>query len=82
MRIAPAATAAIIALAALTAPVLAKNSENLKGEDKSSDTSCSAYQQAADGSWIQLPCRETGERNSQSQTRHRHPAEAGDDQRH
>ncbi|TPQ34179.1 hypothetical protein C2U70_17615 [Bradyrhizobium guangdongense] len=76
------ATAAIIALAALTAPALAKNSETLKGEDKSSDTSCSAYQQAADGSWIQLPCRETGERNTPSQTQHRHPAQAGDQQQH
>jgi hypothetical protein len=82
MRIVAAATAAIIALAAFTAPALAKSSGSQKGEDKSSDPSCSAYQQAADGSWIQAPCHETGERNSQSQTRHRHPAEADDDQRH
>ena len=80
MRIAPAATAVVMLLAAFTAPALAKSSGTLKSEDKSSDTSCSAYQQAADGSWIQVPCHETGERNNQSQTQHRHPAQAGDDQ--
>ncbi|MBR0715964.1 hypothetical protein [Bradyrhizobium liaoningense] len=80
MRIASTATAAFMALAALTTPVLAKNSEIQKGEDKS--TACSAYQQADDGSWIQLPCKETGERNSQTQTPHRPPAQAGDQQQH
>ncbi|MBR0828121.1 hypothetical protein JQ596_21530 [Bradyrhizobium manausense] len=78
MRIASAATAAIMALAALTAPVLAKNSETQKAEDKSAASSCSAYQQADDGSWIQLPCKETGERNNQTQTQHRSPTQAGD----
>lgn len=45
----------------LTAPVLAKNSNAQKGEDKStSSSSCSAYQQAPDGSWEPLPCKENG----------------------
>jgi hypothetical protein len=55
----------------LTAPALAKNSNIQKDEDKStSSSSCSAYQQAPDGSWQQLPCKETGER-SQPQTQHK-----------
>ena len=63
----------------LTAPVLAKNSDAQKSEDKStSSSSCSAYQQAPDGSWEQLPCKETGER-AQPQTQHK-PATQGTDQ--
>ncbi|QQN61239.1 hypothetical protein JIR23_16300 [Bradyrhizobium diazoefficiens] len=61
---------ALVASAALAAPVLAKNSDAQKGEDKATSSSCSAYQQAADGSWEQLPCKETGER-AQPQTRHK-----------
>ena len=72
MRTAPAAFA-LMALAALTAPALAKNSNAQKGEDKSVPSSCSAYQEAEDGSWTQLPCKETGERD-QTQTQHRTPA--------
>ena len=52
------------------APVLAKNADTQKGEDKATSSSCSAYQQAPDGSWEQLPCKETGERG-QPQTQHR-----------
>jgi hypothetical protein len=40
-------------------------------------STCSAYQQAAGGSWMQLPCKEDGER-SQTQTQHR-PAARGTD---
>ena len=61
---------ALVASAALAAPVLAKNADTQKGEDKAASSSCSAYQQAADGSWEQLPCKETGER-AQPQTQHR-----------
>lgn len=61
---------ALVASAALAAPVLAKNSDAQKGEDKATSSSCSAYQQAADGSWEQLPCKETGER-AQPQTQHK-----------
>ncbi|PDT89148.1 hypothetical protein CO669_16395 [Bradyrhizobium sp. Y36] len=64
-------TAAFAAGAALATPALAKNSGAQKGEDKSaSSSSCSAYQQAPDGSWEQLPCKETGER-AQPQTQHK-----------
>ena len=62
----------------LTAPVLAKNSDAQKSEDKStSSSSCSAYQQAPDGSWEPLPCKETSER-SQPQTQHKSGTQGGD----
>ena len=64
--------------AALAAPALARNSDAPKGEEKPASSSCSAYQQAPDGSWEQLPCKETGER-AQPQTQHR-PATQGADQ--
>lgn len=71
MRIAPLVFAgALAASAMLAAPAVAKNSEAQKSEDKATSSSCSAYQQAADGSWEQLPCKEAGER-AQSQTQHR-----------
>lgn len=60
---------ALAASAALTASAVAKNSDAQKGEDKAASSSCSAYQQTADGSWEQLPCKETGER-AQPQTQH------------
>ncbi|RXT41845.1 hypothetical protein [Bradyrhizobium betae] len=54
---------AFAAAMALTAPALAKNSDAQRSEDKSTSlSSCSAYQQAPDGSWEPLPCKETGER--------------------
>ena len=69
---------ALAASAVLTAPAQARNSDTQKGEDKStSSTSCSAYQQAADGSWEQLPCKETGER-SQPQTQHKSGLQGAD----
>ena len=64
--------------AVLTAPAFAKNTDAQKGEDKStSSSSCSAYQQAPDGSWEQLSCKETNERG-QPQTQHRAPAQGAD----
>jgi hypothetical protein len=68
----------LVAGAALAAPALAKNSDTQKGEDKTNSSSCSAYQQAEDGSWEQLPCKETGER-AQPQTQHK-PLTQGADQ--
>lgn len=70
---------ALVASAALAAPVLAKNSDAQKGEDKATSSSCSAYQQAADGSWEQLPCKETGER-AQAQTQHKRRVTQGTEQ--
>ncbi len=77
MRIAPLVFAAALAASAVLAPpALAKDPGAQKAEDKSASSSpCSAYQQAPDGSWEQLPCRETGER-AQPQTQHKSGARA------
>lgn len=79
MRIAHLVLAAALATsAALTGPALARNADAQKGEDKSAtQSSCSAYQQAPDGSWEPLPCKETGER-SQPQTQHKSGAQSAD----
>ena len=78
MRIAHLVCAgALTASTMLAAPAFAKNSDAQKGEDKSTTSSCSAYQQAPDGSWEQLPCKETGERQ-QPQTQHRTPTQGTD----
>lgn len=78
MRIAHLVFAGVLAAGMLlTIPAVARNSDARKGEDKSTSSSCSAYQQAPDGSWEQLPCKETGERG-QTQTQHRTPAQASD----
>jgi hypothetical protein len=78
MRIAHAVFAGALAAGTMLAlPALAKNSDAQKGEDKSTASSCSAYQQAPDGSWEQLPCKETGE-HEQPQTQHRTPAQGTD----
>jgi hypothetical protein len=56
------ALAIAAAFVVLAAPVLAKNSNVNsipKNDDKAaSPPKCHAYEQAADGSWIELPCRE------------------------
>jgi len=55
---------AAAALLTLAAPTLARNSETHSNTQKASDppasASCHAYQQAADGSWMQQPCQEMG----------------------
>jgi hypothetical protein len=54
------------ALLTLAAPTLARNSSAHSHPAKTTDTpaaaSCQAYQLAADGSWMQLPCQEMGSR--------------------
>jgi hypothetical protein len=58
----------IAVLAALTAPAVAKNSSlnshantnAQKVDDQPTAQGCHAYQQAADGSWVQLSCQEVG----------------------
>ena len=47
----------IVALALVSAPVLAKSQ---KADDKSAVSTCTAYEQAPDGSWTPLPCQEIG----------------------
>jgi hypothetical protein len=79
MRIADLVFAGLLAASlTLAAPALAKNTDAQKGDDKStSSSSCSAYQQAPDGSWEPLPCKESGER-SQPQTQHKSGTQGAD----
>lgn len=65
MRIAQAALTGAVVLAVLAAPALAKNATTQKADEPATSSTCSAYQQAPDGSWTQLPCKENGE-HSQS----------------
>jgi hypothetical protein len=55
---------AAAALLTLAVPTLARNSSasshTAKATEAPASTSCHAYQQAADGSWTQLPCQEMG----------------------
>ena len=51
---------ATVALASLTSPVLAKNSDAQKTSEQAIPSPCSAQQRTSDGTWIQLPCREIG----------------------
>ena len=53
------------ALLTLAAPTLARNSNTTPHASKAIEapaSPCHAYQQAADGSWTQLSCQETGSR--------------------
>ena len=71
-----ASTAGLLALAA---PTLARNSEPQKAPGQPSSPSCHAYQQAADGTWTQLPCQETG---STGQTQHKSVPHGTDEETH
>ena len=72
---------ALAAMTAIAAPALAKSSDRQKADEKSTATAvgCQAYQQAADGSWTQLPCGEAG---SGGATQHRSPAKDTDEGEH
>ena len=50
-----ATTAALLAAAV---PGLARNAETPKASEQPASSSCHSYQQAADGSWTELPCHE------------------------
>lgn len=71
----------LAAIAAITAPALAKSNERQKADEKSNTTSigCQAYQQAADGTWNQLPCGEAG---ASGATQRRAVAKGADDAEH
>jgi hypothetical protein len=60
-----ASTAGLLTLAA---PTLARNSDTQKTGEQPAASACHAYQMAADGSWTELPCQETG---STGQTQHK-----------
>jgi hypothetical protein len=59
-RIVTAIISGSMALAVLTTPALAKHSDAQKANDKPVPTGCHAYERAADGSSIALPCGEVG----------------------
>lgn len=75
MRIARVIFVGSMAALLMTAPALAKHSESPKTDDQSTSSSCHAYQQAADGSWTQLPCQEAG-----GQTQHKPVAKGGEEE--
>jgi hypothetical protein len=62
MRIGNALLSASVSPAVLTAPALAKHSDAQKADDKSASapSACHAYERAADGSSIPIPCGEIG----------------------
>ena len=68
MRIARLISVGSIAVLTVLTPALAKNSSSSsnpnanaqKVEDNPAAQGCHAYQKAADGSWVQLPCQEVG----------------------
>jgi hypothetical protein len=78
MRITGMIFTGFVAALVMTVPVLAKNAESQKNDDKSAPASCHAYQQAADGSWTALPCQEFGD----DHTQHRSPSKGGEEERH
>jgi hypothetical protein len=79
MRIARVIFVCLVATIAVPAvPALAKNSTAERTDDRSNSSSCRAYQQAADGSWTELPCQEAG--SSGGQTQHKPPAKSGEDE--
>jgi hypothetical protein len=75
MRIAQVIFVGLAAALLMTAPVLAKKTQNQKTDDQSTSSSCHAYQQAPDGSWEQLPCQEAGG----GQTQQRSPPKSAED---
>ncbi len=74
MQIAKVIFAGSVAALLTAAPALAKHPEAQKtDENQSTSSSCHAYQQAADGSWQQLPCQEFGN----GQTQHKQVSKGG-----
>ena len=53
-----ASMAALLALARRASPRMP--TRRRANEQPASSSSCHSYQQAADGSWIELPCQEIG----------------------
>jgi hypothetical protein len=80
MRIASAIFAgSMAALAVLTMPALARNSDARKTDDKSAASPCRAYEQTADGEWKPIPCQETG---SEARTQHKSSTGSADETTH
>jgi uncharacterized low-complexity protein len=71
-----ASTAGLLTLAA---PTLARNADTQQSSEQSAASACHAYQKAADGSWTELPCQETG---STRPTQHKPAPKSTDDEPH
>jgi hypothetical protein len=86
MRIARLISVGSIAVLTVLKPALAKNSSSSsnananaqKVEDNPAAQGCRAYQKAADGSWVQLPCQEVGP-TSQSPKLHKSATRSPDE---
>jgi hypothetical protein len=50
----------LAALALMTSPVLAKNSNTQPPGEKSAASPCHTLQRGPDGAWIEIPCQEVG----------------------
>jgi hypothetical protein len=60
MRTVSAILGSLAALAIMTAPALARNSNAQQTDDKSAPSPCHSRQQSPDGTWIEIPCQELG----------------------
>ena len=61
MRIAATILAgSIAALAVLTTPALARNSDTQRTDDKSPAAPCTSYERILNGEWKPIPCQEVG----------------------
>ena len=60
MRITAAFLASLSALAVMTAPVLAANSNASQSDEKSVSSPCHTMQRGPDGQWLSIPCQEVG----------------------
>jgi len=60
MRTARVFLGSLAALALMTAPVLARDSNARPAEDRPATSSCHTMQRGADGEWISIPCEEIG----------------------
>jgi hypothetical protein len=80
MPIARAILTASIALAVLTAPALAKNSNSApRSDEPAAPPPCHSYEMTADGEWKPLPCQEVG---AGAQTQHKSSGAAAGDATH
>ena len=50
----------VAALAPMTAPALAKNSNAQQTEEKPAPSGCHSLQPRPDGTWVEIPCQELG----------------------
>jgi hypothetical protein len=77
MRVASAIVlGSVVALALQVSPVMAKNSDAQKSDDKQASAPCRSYVQNPDGSWTELSCQRM---DSDAQTQHKTPARGTED---